>query len=164
RTTTAKGMNHAFARLTGLAPNTAYYFVVRDSDGVSDRMWFRTAPSSPAEFTFDPGGDSRHNRVACRNGNSRVSKLRPLFVRFGGDYTSETAVAERSQGLADWQSSRAPDGRSYPTSAMRGIPADSLSVVDLSDIPGANVYNAPSFGGPSSLRICTLNSEIPPAG
>src|SRR5690606_24445071 len=26
RNTVAKGMNHSFARLTGLSPNTAYYF------------------------------------------------------------------------------------------------------------------------------------------
>ncbi len=28
-----KGMNNHFARLTGLQPNTAYYFVIRDSQG-----------------------------------------------------------------------------------------------------------------------------------
>ena len=38
RTVSESGMDNSFARLTGLTPNTAYYFVIRDSDGVSDRF------------------------------------------------------------------------------------------------------------------------------
>src|SRR5689334_23080423 len=38
------GMSNHFVRLTGLAPDTAYYFVVADSSGPSARYWFKTAP------------------------------------------------------------------------------------------------------------------------
>jgi hypothetical protein len=37
-------MENNFVRLAGLIPNTAYYFVIKDSEGVSKRFWFKTAP------------------------------------------------------------------------------------------------------------------------
>ncbi|HPH18528.1 MAG TPA: fibronectin type III domain-containing protein, partial [Haliscomenobacter sp.] len=37
---TARGLNNHFARLTGLKPNTVYFFVVKDSEGLSRRYSF----------------------------------------------------------------------------------------------------------------------------
>ena len=39
-----RGMQNTFARLSGLQANTAYYFVIKDSEGTSQRFWFKTAP------------------------------------------------------------------------------------------------------------------------
>ena len=161
RTTTAKGMTHGFARLTGLTPDTAYYFVVRDSSGTSARMWFRTAPSSAKDFAFIAGGDSRNNRTPRQNANRLVGKLRPLFVMFGGDYTDGNTNTEWSDWFADWQLTISPDGRIYPIVATRGNHDDNLSLVDMFDIPSANVYYALPIGG-SYMRLYTLNSEITP--
>ena len=33
-----RGMNNHFARLKNLKPNTAYFFVIKDSEGVSERF------------------------------------------------------------------------------------------------------------------------------
>ncbi len=164
RTTTAKGMTHQFSRLTGLQPDTAYYFVVRDSQGTSPRMWFRTAPSTAKDFSVVAGGDSRNNRTPRQNANRMVSKLRPLFVMFGGDYTDANTNAEWSDWMADWQLTKSADGRMYPIVATRGNHDDNLSLVDMFDIPSSNLYYALQFGGSSYLRVYTLNSEITPGG
>jgi len=163
RTTTAKGMTHSFARLTGLNPDTAYYFVVRDSSGTSARMWFRTAPAVESGFTFIVGGDSRNNRTPRQQANQMVSKLRPLFILFGGDYTDKNTDSEWSDWFADWQLTRSTDGRMYPIVAARGNHDDNTSLVDMFDIPSSNVYFALGIGG-GFMRLYTLNSEITPGG
>jgi hypothetical protein len=164
RTTTAKGMTHEFSRLTGLQPDTAYYFVVRDSHGTSARMWFRTAPNTAKDFSIVAGGDSRNNRTPRQNANRLVSKLRPLFVMFGGDYTDKNTDLEWSDWMADWQLTKSSDGRMYPVIATRGNHDDNLSLVDMFDIPSSNVYYALPVGGSSFMRVYTLNSEITPGG
>ncbi len=164
RTTTAKGMTHQFSRLTGLQPDTPYYFVVRDSQGTSARMWFRTAPSTAKDFAIVAGGDSRNNRTPRQNANRLVSKLRPLFVMFGGDYTDKNTDVEWNDWFADWQLTKSTDGRMYPVIATRGNHDDNLSLVDMFDIPSSNVYYALSVGGSSYMRVYTLNSEITPGG
>jgi hypothetical protein len=163
RTTTAKGMTHSFARLTGLTPDTAYYFVVRDSSGTSSRMWFRTAPAVAKDLTYILGGDSRNNRTPRQQANQMVSKLRPLFVLFGGDYTDGNTNTEWSDWFADWQQTKSSDGRMYPIIAARGNHDDNLSLVDMFDIPNSNVYFALNVGG-GFMRLYTLNSEITAGG
>ncbi|HAA21409.1 MAG TPA: metallophosphoesterase, partial [Cytophagales bacterium] len=75
RVVSHKGMNNHFVRLSGLTPNTAYYFVIRDSQGTSQRFWFKTAPNVPTErLSFLAGGDSRNNRTPRRNANLLVAK------------------------------------------------------------------------------------------
>lgn len=54
-----RGMTNCFVRLENLQPDTAYYFVICDSEGVGRRLWFRTAPATAQPFTFIAGGDSR---------------------------------------------------------------------------------------------------------
>ena len=70
RVTSYKGMENHFARLTGLSANTNYYFVIKDSQGVSARFWFRTAPSDNSRLSFIVGGDSRNNNDARRWANT----------------------------------------------------------------------------------------------
>lgn len=88
RSVDTKGMTNQFARLTGLLPDTAYYFIIVDSNSVSSRYWFKTAADSHKPFSVVAGGDSRNNREPRKNANLIVSKVRPLFVSFGGDYTN----------------------------------------------------------------------------
>ena len=78
-----KGMNNNFARLTGLEPNTAYYFVIKDSEAVSSRYWFKTLPDVSTErLSFVAGGDSRSNPDIRRVTNQTVSRLRPNAIFF----------------------------------------------------------------------------------
>lgn len=162
--TISKGMDHRFLRLTALRPDTAYYFVIKDSDGVSDRIWFRTAPDTCKGFTVVAGGDSRTNRTPRVNANKIVSKLRPLFVLFGGDFISNNSNnAEWEAWLDDWQYTRSDDGRMYPIVAARGNHEDNATVQDIFDPPDPEIYFALSYGG-SLLRTYTLNSEITEGG
>jgi hypothetical protein len=154
-------MNNHFVRLENLKPDTAYYFVICDTEGVGQRLWFRTAPATAKPFTFIAGGDSRTNPEPRREGNKLVAKLRPLFVLFGGDYTGSGKPAEWKEWFADWQLTISDDGRIYPIIATHGNHenADMQMMDKLFDTPNTNQFY--SFGIADELmRIWVLNSEL----
>ncbi len=165
RTSSYKGMDNHFARLTGLRPNTAYYFVIRDSRGTSSRYWFKTAPGTSAErLSLVAGGDSRNNASARRNANRMVSRLRPHAVLFGGDMTNGDSSREWREWMDDWQLTIGSDGRIIPIVAARGNHEDSnRSIYNLFDVPSSSVYYALTFGG-NLIRAYTLNTEISISG
>lgn len=163
RTTEHKELNHAFARVQGLNPNTKYFFVVRDADGVSERFHFRTAAAGPSSFSVVAGGDSRNHQDARQRANRTVSKLRPLFVCFGGDMTSRATPEEWERWFDDWQLTHSTDGRMYPLVAARGNHEQAEDVHRMFDTPTPDDYYALDFGG-GFLRLYTLNSNIVRAG
>jgi len=160
-----KSMNNHFVRLTGLSPNTVYYFVIQDSEGVSQRYSFKTAPDHMDEpLSIIAGGDSRNHRTSRRNANTLVSKLRPHVVFFGGDMTGGDSGSEWVEWMSDWQLTIAEDGRITPIVAARGNhEASNKSIINLFDVPNDGVYFALNFGG-GLLRAYTLNSLIPSGG
>jgi len=161
----ARGMTNHFVRLRGLEPNTVYHFVIRDSEGVSAPLSFRTAPADPgARLSVIAGGDSRNNRPARREANRLVSKLRPDFVVFAGDMTAGDTGSEWQAWLDDWQLTIGSDGRIFPIVVARGNhERDNRSLLEIFDLPNKDLYYALSFGG-NLLRVYTLNSEIPSSG
>ncbi|WP_438425579.1 fibronectin type III domain-containing protein [Aquimarina macrocephali] len=166
RTVSSKGMNNNYARLTGLQADTAYYFVIKDSEGVSKRFWFKTAPSDPnTRLSIIAGGDSRNNRTPRQNANRLVAKIRPHAVLFGGDMTSSSSSSQWKNWFDDWQLTIGADGRMIPVVAARGNHESSNDIRDLFDIPTAagGEYYALSFGG-NLIRTYTLNTEVTPAG
>ncbi len=167
RQVSASGMDNTFARLNGLSPNTAYYFVIKDSDGVSPRFWFKTTPMGNAEaISVIAGGDSRAylDDSPREAANLMVSKLRPDLVMFGGDYTWLSTSIEWTGWMDDWQITTTTDGKMVPTLWERGNHELSAGIVyDLFDIPSADEYYAITVGG-DFLRIYTLNTEISIAG
>ncbi len=167
RTISAHGMDNSFVRLTGLTPDTKYYFVVKDSDGVSDRFWFKTvAMGNSKPISIISGGDSRAstNNGPRENANKLVAKLRPDFVLFGGDYTWLGTSFEWASWMDDWQLTISPDGRMYPVIWERGNHELSSGMVyDLFDVPSADEYYNIPVGG-TFMNIYTLNTEISVAG
>ncbi len=165
RTVTAKGMNNQFVRLRGLQPNTVYYFIIADSEGVSKSMSFRTAPDHPYErLSIIAGGDSRNHRTGRQNANKLVSKLRPHCVMFGGDMTGSDKAREWKYWFDDWQYTVGKDGRLTPLIVARGNHEYSNeSIVDLFDVENPKVYYALNLGG-NLLRVYTLNSLIASGG
>ena len=161
----AKGMNNHFVRLRGLQPNTVYYFVIVDCDGVSEPMSFRTAPDHPYErISIIAGGDSRNHRTGRKNANKLVSKLRPHCVMFGGDMTGSDKAREWKYWFDDWQYTMGEDGRLTPLIVARGNHEYSNeSIVNLFDVENNKVYYALNIGG-NLLRIYTLNSLIASGG
>ncbi len=154
-------MNNHFVRLENLEPDTAYYFVICDSEGVGRRLWFRTAPATPKPFTFIAGGDSRTNPEPRRAGNQLVAKLRPLFVLFGGDYTGWGKPKQWMEWFADWQLTISEDGRIYPIIATHGNHENAdLQMMDkLFDTPHIDQYYSLGIAG-ELMRIWVLNSEL----
>ncbi|MAQ75226.1 MAG: hypothetical protein CL613_02700 [Aquimarina sp.] len=164
RVVSYKGMNNHFARLTGLQPNTAYYFVIRDSQGTSQRFWFKTAPDDTSRLSFIAGGDSRNNRTPRQNANRLVAKLKPNAVLFGGDMTDSDSDSQWQNWFNDWQLTTASDGRMFPIIAARGNHEGSNnSIYNLFDVPSSSVYYAITFGD-NLIRTYTLNTEISISG
>ncbi|SEE04015.1 Por secretion system C-terminal sorting domain-containing protein [Tenacibaculum sp. MAR_2010_89] len=164
RSISYKGMSNTFAKLTGLTPNTNYYFVIRDSQGTSNRFWFKTAPSNNQRMSFIAGGDSRNNRAPRRNANLLVSKLKPTAVFFGGDMTNGDSSSEWQSWFNDWQYTIATDGRMFPIIPARGNHEDSNnSIYNLFNVSSSNVYYDITFGN-NLYTIYTLNSEISAGG
>lgn len=158
-------METKFVRLAGLTPHTSYYFVVKDSEGVSQRFWFKTAPmESNARMSFIAGGDSRNNPIPRRNANLLVSKLKPHAVLFGGDMTSSGTPPQWKEWLDDWQLTISEDGRMYPLIAARGNHEKTNEMIfNLFDVPSENVYYAITCGD-NLVRAYVLNTEISIAG
>lgn len=164
RSVSYKGMNNTFAKLSGLTPDTNYYFVIRDSQGTSSRFWFKTAPSTNQKMSFIAGGDSRNNRTPRNNANLLVSKLKPTAIFFGGDMTNGDSDAEWKEWFDDWQNTTASDGRMFPIVPTRGNHEGSNnSIYHLFNVPSTNAYYDITFGN-NLYTIYTLNSEISAGG
>jgi len=159
RSVSYKGMENRFVRLSGLAADTVYYFVIQDSNSTSARMKFRTAPADDSPFTAIAGGDSRNNWDVRINANKMAAKLKPLFIMFGGDMTSGDSSSEWQTWMDHWQETITSDGRLIPVIAARGNHENNNTVISsLFDSPQANIYFALTFGQ-DMLRTYTLNSE-----
>lgn len=165
RTESYKSLTHNFSRLTGLQPNTNYYFVIKDSDGTSSRFWFKTLPAnSNTPLSVVAGGDSRTNPGARQNANRLVSKLRPHFVMFGGDMTDTNLDFEWDDWFDDWQLTISTDGRMYPIVPARGNHEwSNADIYNMFDVIDQDAIYALNVGG-DMARIYTLNSESAIAG
>ena len=170
-----RGMNNIFARLQNLKPDQAYYFVIKDSDGVGKRFWFRTAPDSQKAFTFIAGGDTKSNGsalLAGRQSNRMVAKLRPLFVIFSGDFTSGNGKNPKywQQWLDDWfRLTTTSDGRIIPIIPVHGNHEDGEKSVlhNIFDVPyqgdnPKNIYYDVAFA--NMFAVLALNSQIDTGG
>ena len=163
RSVTSRGMDNRFARLTGLTPNTNYYFLIRDSQGNSARYWFKTAPDDLSRLSFIAGGDSRNNRGPRQNANRAVAKLKPHAVFFGGDMTDDDTSAQWEDWFDDWQLTIASDGRMFPIVPAVGNHEGSSVIYELFDTPTSDSYYAMTFGD-NLIRAYTLNTNISVSG
>lgn len=169
-------MNTNYVKLKDLEADKAYYFVIKDSEGLSDRFWFKTAPNQPQPFTFIAGGDTKSAGdplEAGRSSNRAVGKLRPLFVLFNGDFTSGngTDADNWKQWISDWNSmTTTKDGRMTPVVAVHGNHENgnkgNLNIIfdsPFQNNDSSNIYYSLTFGG-DLLHVIVLNSEIEEGG
>lgn len=171
RTVEHKGMNNCFARLRNLQPSTTYYFVIRDSEGISQRYSFQTLPnSSDQTLSIIAGGDSRRAQWDTSAyeprilSNMMVAKLRPHLVVFAGDFTNRNSVGQWRSWFDDWQYHICEDGRMTPILAARGNhESKNEDIVNLFDSPHPDVFFATKLGG-DLIRLYTLNSNISISG
>ncbi len=154
---------NCFAKLTGLEPNTEYFYVIKDAAGVSRRLKFYTAPAKAEAFTFINGGDSRSNRATRQELNKIAAKLKPLFISFSGDMVGRPSDKEWDTWFTDWQLTISEEGTIIPIVAHRGNHENQKDAITKEFDTPDDVYYAFSVGG-DLLRYYTLNSEIPAAG
>jgi len=169
-------MSNHFAKLENLRADQKYYFVIKDDNGVSERYWFRTAPAVPQPFTFIAGGDTKSSDdplEAGRASNRIVSKLRPLFVMFNGDFCSGdgTSPERWHTWLTDWHElSTTADGRMIPIFPVHGNHenGDHANLNYIFNAPyqendSSRIYYSLSLGG-DFFHMIALNSEIDEGG
>ncbi|MBD3638830.1 MAG: metallophosphoesterase [Crocinitomicaceae bacterium] len=157
-----KGMNNNFVRLVQLRPNTAYYFVIKDSEGISSRYWFRTTPNNEdARLSFVAGGDSRSRRETRRHGFRMVGRLVPHAILFDGDYTDIDTEEKWKLWFEDYKLTyQESDNRIIPIVTTRGNHEGSNKcLTEMFDCPSEhNLYNV-TMGG-TLVNIICLNTEI----
>jgi len=161
RQTDYRGMHNNFARLTVLKPNSRYYFKICTQNNCTKTNYFKTAPSNNEAFTFIAGGDSRSIPRGRMRGNILISKIRPLFIAHGGDYTKDGTANEWQRWLDEWQLTKSTDGRMYPLLLTHGNHEnrDREMLNKLFDVPNINVYSKLNF---NFLSLYTLNTELEP--
>ncbi|MGY8643248.1 MAG: purple acid phosphatase family protein [Verrucomicrobiales bacterium] len=157
------GMKNCFVRLSGLKPDTPYYFCIEDEMGISRRLSFHTAPAEPKPFTFIAGGDSRNFKDVRIAANMTCEKLRPLFIAFTGDMINKDEAPEWVEWLDDWQQVISKDGHVIPIVAHRGNHERRPETIHHHFDTPLDAFFAFSIGG-ELFRYYTLNSEIPATG
>jgi len=170
------GMHTHFAKLSNLEADQNYYFLLKDSKGVSERYWFKTAPDKPKPFTFIAGGDTKSTGSALEAGrasNRIAAKLRPLFILFSGDFNSGDGTNPEywQQWLTDWHSlTTTSDGQMIPIIPVHGNHENGFQAnlpyifnAPFQNNDSINTYYSLSLGG-DLMHIITLNSEIEEGG
>ena len=154
-----KGMNTFFVRLQNLNPNTVYYFVIRDSEGVSNRFSFKTISNDPNQkISFISGGGFSVASKERVQSNKMVAKLRPDFVLLNGDFTTNNSDSEWKSWFDDWTFSTSEDGRLTGIIPARGnLEPNNNILADLFDLSSPDLYYAFNFCN-KLLRVYTLNS------
>jgi len=165
-TTNDGGMKNTFVRLSGLTPNTVYYFVIKDSEGAGQRYSFQTISNDPSQpLSLVCGADTRSGIAVRLIGFKLVAKLRPQAVIFDGDLTDSGSAAELQSWFDDWGNTIATDGRITPIVVAEGNhEVGVVNISNLYDTPNdgniENNYHSLPFGG-TLLRVYSLNSNIP---
>ncbi len=172
-------LNSSFVQLNRLPSNAAIYYRVCDDAGCGDRLWFQTAPNDSSPFVAIAGGDTRTGWTNRRAGNKLVSKIRPLFIMHGGDYTNQNSASEMREYLKDWQltfSNDLIDGlnykRIYPFVPTHGNHEDdnysTVCQVFGVDFDGNKTCNPKdtygAFNVSPLLRVYTLNTQFKDSG
>lgn len=173
--------------LTGLEPDTMYYFICGNENyGWSEELSFKTAPVKSKVIRFVVGGDSRSNKYfhppnpewpsARDNISQLMASYDPDFVIFSGDFLSS---GEEQRGTDTWDGWlgavykywRGEDGRLIPIIPVIGNhelvypqPSDYIPEVHASNyymlfnLPGNERWYSLNWG--PDLHLIILDSEI----
>ena len=174
-TTSMVSITSKHVRLTNLTADSEVYFRVCDDTGCGDHFWFKTAPNDNSPFVYVAGGDTRSGWTNRQDGNVLISKIRPLFVMHGGDYTNANNNSEWSQYLVDWELTYSNDTinsiaykRIYPLVSTHGNHEDDdintickMFGVDANQSNSCSAYDTYySVDVSPLLRVYTLNSQF----
>lgn len=187
------GSHHTFSgfsgyvhevELTGLSPDTTYYFVWGGENGGYSQGWsFRTAPTERSDVTFAGGGDSRRAYSGegsttpfpeARNDVSReMAKRNPDFAIYSGDFVLDW---DNQLQWENWFSSMqdfwvTENGRMIPVIPAVGNhevsgpyeenKSDSKYYYEQFALPRNERWYSLDWG--SELHIVVLDSEVHPS-
>ena len=122
---TKSGWYH-HAAISGLKPDSRYFFVLSSDDSLSKRMYFKTAPSRGTGFAVIHGGDSRSRHLNRCRMNMLIAKEvyeNPQIIALihGGDYVMiGKSWNDWKQWLSHNELTTGGDGRVLPIIPVRG--------------------------------------------
>ena len=157
-----KGMHNNFARLESLLPKTAYYFVIVDSEGQSERYWFETTSNdSKDKLSLIGGGDSRSRRKQRQMGFLMAGKINPHAILFDGDYTDSDIEGKWRLWFEDWKYTyKTFDNKVIPIVTARGNhERTNKDLVNFFDCPSKKNAYSVTLGG-DLVNLIQLNTEI----
>ncbi len=173
--------------LTGLEPDTIYYFICgKENKGWSEELSFRTAPAKRENIRFVVGGDSRNHYSGelhpshwpeARDKITQIAaSYNPDFINFNGDFLLNGQEQPWPDTWDNWfgawyKYARAEDGRLIPLIPVIGnheLPRPQPNDYDP-EVDASNYYmlfNLPenerwySLDWGPDLHIVVLDSEI----
>ncbi|SMF28446.1 purple acid phosphatase family protein [Pseudobacteriovorax antillogorgiicola] len=156
------------SRVTGLKPNTTYFYVIESNGQQSQEMHFVTAPAnSTTSFKLFSGGDSRSDPGQRVVMNRQISSLLSqdssyLALIHGGDFIESGSNCEQwSTWLDNHQSTMTSKGRVLPVVATFGNHESGgeaqFTALFGDPLGGEKFYFNTKIG---SLDLIILNSEI----
>lgn len=169
----AMGSHHSFTgasgyihqvELTGLEPDTTYYFVCGGPGGYSGERSFRTAPSSASEFRFVAGGDSRSDPASRTLVSKAMSLTNPSFVMHTGDMVEDGTIQSQWDAWFtdihdNWIGG---NGLSIPVVPCLGNhERNATNYYEQFALPGNEQWYYLDWG--QTVRIIILNSEASPS-
>lgn len=164
-------LHYHHAKLTGLQPDTLYWFTIACDAEATRELHFRTAPAGDVEFKFLYGGDSRTNRGGRQAMNKRMRALLEadpaiLCLVHGGDYVTDgDEMDEWVEWLSDHELTTTEAGRVLPVVPARGNhEATGPQYDEIFCTPGGvdKNYYTTRFG--SQFIMINLNTEISAGG
>ena len=152
--------------LSGLKPNSTYYFVCGgETGGYSDERSFRTAPVQPSYLRFVVGGDCRSNWLQRDSISRAMSEFNPNFVLLSGDFVNsghnQTQWYSFFEGLhLYWIGS---NNLTIPIVPCLGNHEENAtSYYEQFALPGNEQWYSLNWG--KYVHIIVLNSEADPSG
>jgi len=169
------GTSHTYAgasgyihdvQLTGLRPDSTYYFVCGgEQGGYSGERSFRTAPVESSHLRIIAGGDCRTNWTIRDEISKRMSELNPDFVLLAGDLV--TSGSNQTQWNSFFESLHeywlGTNNLTIPIIPCLGNhEKNATNYYEQFALPGNEQWF--SFNWGEQVHIAVLNSEADPSG
>jgi Purple acid Phosphatase, N-terminal domain/Calcineurin-like phosphoesterase len=142
---------HYHVPLTGLLPDTRYYYEVSDGAGARASAWFRTAPSGRGSFRFtafgDQGKTSMSPLTAAGVASPGDGNGAPLFHLMVGDL----AYADGSNPPSTWRAwalQNAASAQSFPWMPVPGNHELERGATDIHGVPQTTDSSGSYYNGP----------------